>query len=85
MLWFLNNVQTMVAIQRDLVAAPDFLARGWVAADVPFSWVVADAMYGIGDVEQALRRTLYGLCFRGQFGPPFRLMGGQSPSRKSLG
>ena len=28
-----------------------------IAADVPFSWVAADAVYGVGDVEQALRRA----------------------------
>ncbi len=29
-------------------------------ADVPFSWVAADAVYGVGDVEQALRRACKG-------------------------
>jgi len=28
-----------------------------IAADVPFSWVAADAVYGVGDIEQALRRA----------------------------
>ena len=28
-----------------------------LAAQVPFSWVAADAVYGVGDVEQALRRA----------------------------
>jgi SRSO17 transposase len=28
-----------------------------IAADVPFSWVAADSVYGIGDIEQALRRA----------------------------
>jgi len=27
-----------------------------MASGVPFSWVAADAVYGVGDVEQALRR-----------------------------
>lgn len=31
-----------------------------IAADVPFSWVAADAVYGVGDVEQALRRACKG-------------------------
>lgn len=31
-----------------------------LAANVPFSWVAADAVYGIGDVEQALRRACKG-------------------------
>ena len=26
-----------------------------IAADVPFAWVAADSVYGVGDVEQALR------------------------------
>jgi SRSO17 transposase len=30
------------------------------AADVPFSWVAADAVYGVGDVEQALRYACKG-------------------------
>ena len=30
------------------------------AADVPFSWVAADAVYGVGDVEQTLRRACKG-------------------------
>jgi SRSO17 transposase len=28
-----------------------------IAAGVPFSWVAADSVYGVGDVEQALRRA----------------------------
>jgi len=31
-----------------------------LAADVPFTWVAADAVYGVGDVEQALRRACKG-------------------------
>lgn len=31
-----------------------------LAAGVPFSWVAADAVYGVGDVEQALRRACKG-------------------------
>ena len=31
-----------------------------IATDVPFSWVAADAVYGVGDVEQALRRACKG-------------------------
>lgn len=31
-----------------------------IAATVPFSWVAADAVYGVGDVEQALRRGCKG-------------------------
>ncbi len=28
-----------------------------VAASVPFSWVAAGSVYGVGDIEQALRRA----------------------------
>ena len=28
-----------------------------IAADVPFAWVAADSVYGVGDIEQVLRRT----------------------------
>lgn len=36
------------------------MIRRALAADVPFSWVAADAVYGVGDVEQALRRACIG-------------------------
>ena len=36
------------------------MIRRALAADVPFSWVAADAVYGVGDVEQALRRACKG-------------------------
>ena len=28
-----------------------------IAADVPFAWVAADTVYGVGDIEMALRRA----------------------------
>ena len=31
-----------------------------IAAGVPFSWVAADSVYGVGDIEQALRRASKG-------------------------
>jgi SRSO17 transposase len=31
-----------------------------LATEVPFSWVAADAVYGVGDIEQALRRACKG-------------------------
>jgi SRSO17 transposase len=31
-----------------------------LATDVPFSWVAADAVYGVGEMEQALRRACKG-------------------------
>jgi SRSO17 transposase len=36
------------------------MIRRALAANVPFSWVAADAVYGVGDVEQALRRACKG-------------------------
>lgn len=36
------------------------MIRRALAAEVPFSWVAADAVYGVGDVEQALRRACKG-------------------------
>lgn len=36
------------------------MIRRALAADVPFAWVAADAVYGVGDVEQALRRACKG-------------------------
>lgn len=31
-----------------------------ISADVPFAWVAADSVYGVGDIEQALRRACKG-------------------------
>ena len=28
-----------------------------IAAGVPFSWVAADSIYGVGEIEMALRRA----------------------------
>ena len=33
------------------------MIRRTIAAGVPFSWVAADSVYGVGDVEMALRRA----------------------------
>ena len=33
-----------------------------LAAQVPFAWVAADAVYGVGEVEQVLRRAGKGMC-----------------------
>jgi SRSO17 transposase len=35
-------------------------SRRALAAEVPFSWVAAEAVYGVDDVEQALRRACKG-------------------------
>ena len=39
--------------------AVDMIGRA-LAANVPFSWVAADAVYGVGDIEGALRRACKG-------------------------
>jgi len=36
------------------------MVRRALSADVPFSWVAADAVYGVGDVEGTLRRACKG-------------------------
>ena len=36
--------------------AVDMVARA-IAADVPFAWVAADSVYGVGELEAALRRA----------------------------
>jgi len=39
--------------------AADMIQRA-LAADVPFSWVAADAVYGVGEIEGTLRRACKG-------------------------
>ena len=36
------------------------MIRRALAADVPFTWVAADAVYGVGDIELSLRRACKG-------------------------
>jgi len=36
------------------------MIRRSIAADVPFSWVVADSTYGVGEIGQALRQAAKG-------------------------
>lgn len=43
-----------------------------IAADVPFAWVAADSVYGVGDVEMALRRTGKGYVLGVNSNHPFR-------------
>lgn len=33
-----------------------------IAAGMPFAWVAADALYGVGDTEQVLRRASKTMC-----------------------
>jgi len=35
-----------------------------IAANAPFAWVAADTVYGVGEIEKALRRAGKGMCLR---------------------
>jgi SRSO17 transposase len=43
-----------------------------IGADVPFSWVAADSVYGVGDIEMALRRAGKGYVLGVNANHPFR-------------
>lgn len=53
------HVPETVAFATKPALAVEMIQRA-LAADVPFSWVAADAVYGVGDVEGALRRACKG-------------------------
>lgn len=55
------------------------MIRRALAADVPFSWVAADAVYGVGDVEQALRRACKGYVLGVKSDHHFGSWGGKPP------
>jgi len=50
------HVPTGMAFATKPALAVQMIARA-IAAGVPFAWVAADSVYGVGDVEQALRRA----------------------------
>ena len=50
------HVPTGTAFATKPALAVQMITRA-IAADVPFSWVAADSVYGVGDIEQALRRA----------------------------
>ena len=54
-----THVPEAVAFATKPALAVQMIERA-VAAYVPFSWVAADVVYGVGDVEQALRRACKG-------------------------
>ena len=54
-----THVPEAVAFATKPALAVQMIRRA-LAANVPFSWVAADAVYGVGDVEQALRRASKG-------------------------
>jgi len=53
------HVPEAVAFATKPALAVQMIQRA-LATEVPFSWVAADAVYGVGDVEQALRRACKG-------------------------
>jgi SRSO17 transposase len=51
-----THVPTGTAFATKPALAVQMIERA-IAAQVPFAWVAADSVYGVGDVEQALRRA----------------------------
>src|SRR5437763_5873615 len=50
-----------------------------IAAGVPFAWVAADSVYGVGEVETALRRAGKGYVLGVNGSRPFSSWGGKPP------
>jgi SRSO17 transposase len=50
-----------------------------IAAGVPFAWVAADSVYGVGEVETALRRAGKGYVLGVNGSHPFNSWGGKPP------
>ncbi len=50
------HVPTGTAFATKPALAVQMIARA-IASGVPFAWVAADSVYGVGDIEQALRRA----------------------------
>src|SRR5690606_17185862 len=50
-----------------------------IASNVPFSWVAADSIYGVGDIEMALKRAAKGYVLSMNDNHPFRSWG-KSPA-----
>jgi SRSO17 transposase len=50
-----------------------------VAAGVPFAWVAADSVYGVGEVEMALRRACKGYVLGVNASHPFSSWGAEPP------
>ena len=49
-----------------------------IASNVPFSWVAADSVYGVGDIEMALKRAAKGYVLGVNANHPFRSWGKSS-------
>src|SRR4051794_10374066 len=56
-----------------------------VAAGVPFAWVAADSVYGVGEIETALRRAGQGYGLGGNGTHPLHSLGGQPPGARPAG
>lgn len=54
-----THVPETIAFATKPALAVDMIGRA-LAAEVPFSWVAADSVYGVGDIEGALRRACKG-------------------------
>ena len=50
-----------------------------IAAGVPFAWVAADSVYGVGEIETALRRAGKGYVLGVNGSRPFSSWGGKPP------
>src|SRR5829696_6719447 len=50
-----------------------------IAASVPFQWVAGDTVYGVGDIEQRLRRAGKGYVLGVSSAHVFRSWGKQQP------
>ncbi|MEH6725310.1 MAG: IS701 family transposase [Hyphomicrobiales bacterium] len=50
------HVPTTIGFATKPALAVTMIERA-IAADAPFAWVAADSVYGVGDIEQALRRA----------------------------
>ena len=55
-----------------------------IAAGVPFAWVAADSVYGVGDIEMALRRAGKGYVLGVNANHHFALLG-QDPAGRRHG
>src|SRR5712675_1534531 len=60
--------------------ATRMIARA-IAASVPFKWVAGDTVYGVGDIEQQLRRAGKGYVLGVSSAHVFRSWGKRSPVR----
>ncbi len=65
------HVPPTVGFARKPALALSVIERA-MAADVPFSWVAADSVYGVGEIEMALRRAGKGCVLGVNANHPFR-------------